>query len=379
MAPCRREFRGHLRRIRAPEKLVTERERRNAEYAARDRLVGVPAQLVLDRGQRDALARVGHSKRRGELRPLDRQVGEPAVAPDETEDAVHRLRRRIARDGEPQQRQRIEWMLRRELERNGEPPCLPQAETVGERPLGGDLGRAFLPMRAEQAGEQDRLVPNRDPWRERSELLALQIGERRNEIEIPVGDHPALNGLGATSASGSLRRPCATRRERRPHRELRRIVKDAPGGDLVQRAKASRAHTRDRIEDADADARRRDAFAGVPRMLSGILAQDPPTLAAFGRCAAPCGRTTRPCAREARGRCASAAAARARSADSPARAGVLGRPGGAHADCGSGDFAASARATRDTGGRPRKSEMNCPAARSVVRSTPVSMPMPSSK
>src|SRR5256885_7294055 len=42
-------------------------------------------------------------------------------------------------------------------------------------------------------------------------------------------------------------------------------------------------------------------------------------------------------------------------------------------------FAASARATRDTGARPRQSEINFPAARSAVMSTPVSRPRPSSK
>src|SRR5205085_6848524 len=42
----------------------------------------------------------------------------------------------------------------------------------------------------------------------------------------------------------------------------------------------------------------------------------------------------------------------------------------------SGALTASARATRDTGGRPRYSEMNSPAMRSLVMSTPVSMPSP---
>src|SRR5207253_9552676 len=44
---------------------------------------------------------------------------------------------------------------------------------------------------------------------------------------------------------------------------------------------------------------------------------------------------------------------------------------------GNGSLAFSARATRETGARPRKSETNWPAMRSRVMSTPVSMPRPS--
>src|SRR5262249_21795921 len=47
------------------------------------------------------------------------------------------------------------------------------------------------------------------------------------------------------------------------------------------------------------------------------------------------------------------------------------------AAAGSGSFASSARATRETGVRPRNSEMYLPASRSRVMSTPVSMPNPS--
>src|SRR5437773_3473522 len=44
-----------------------------------------------------------------------------------------------------------------------------------------------------------------------------------------------------------------------------------------------------------------------------------------------------------------------------------------------GSLASNARATRDTGARPRKLEMYWPARRNRVMSTPVSMPKPSSK
>ena len=62
--------------------------------------------------------------------PFDRQVGQAPVAPDEAEDAVHRLAASQSQAmREAQQRQRIERMLGRKLERNAELLRLPDARS----------------------------------------------------------------------------------------------------------------------------------------------------------------------------------------------------------------------------------------------------------
>ena len=137
-ASCARRRPATRRRARTPGRRSGSRRRRSRPPSPSRRRprtarspiasVGTPntpraiASSVLRRsssltsGRRDARRR--RRARRassGELRPLDRQIGQPAVAPDEAEDPVHRVRRAVAGDREAQQRQRIERMLGRKL------------------------------------------------------------------------------------------------------------------------------------------------------------------------------------------------------------------------------------------------------------------------
>ncbi len=171
----------------APEQFAAHRERRHAEHAARDRLVGFAAQCVLDGAVGDPRFRIGNAEPIGEIDPLDRKVRQPAVAPDETEDLRDRVEPGIARDREPQQRQRIERVRVRKPERDAERLRLPHDEPVGEHALGRNLRRSLLAVRVEDGREQHGMGPYRR--RMRLQAFALQVRERRDEIEIPVGDH----------------------------------------------------------------------------------------------------------------------------------------------------------------------------------------------
>src|SRR5438105_9925745 len=117
---------------------------------------------------------------------------------------------------------------------------------------------------------------------------------------------------------GPLRKMC-------PHIASLAIGEYAPCGDLVERSQAADAQAGRLVDPAYVDARRRHPPAcGLVGCMGphacGLIGQ-------FGRCAAPRGGVIR----------------------------ALRRLGGAH---GSGSFAFNARATREAGGRARKSEMN---------------------
>ena len=73
-----------------------------------------------------------------------------------------------------------------ELERYPELPCLPDDEAISETPFGGNLRRADGVVSLEQAGEQHRPVAHAKRALERGQLLALQIRERRDKVEVPV-------------------------------------------------------------------------------------------------------------------------------------------------------------------------------------------------
>ena len=151
---------------------------------------------------------------------------------------------------------------------------------------------------------------------ERRKLLTLQIGKRESRVPLSA---PHCRPSVPPSVF-----PSALRFGRRKHSFARRACRSLhacpaqesiPARNLIERAKASAAQSRHRVDDAHADARR-------------------------GR---------RPRDRDA-----------AHDALGPAR----------------GSLASSARATRETGRRPRKSQMKWPAMRSPVMSTPVSGPQP---
>ena len=176
----------HRGRVGAPEQLVADRQRRYAEYAARNGVVGVPAQRVLDLGAGDALRSIGETELGGQLGPFDRQIPQASVAPDETEDRAHRFGRTIGRNRQPQQRQRIERMDGRELERYPELTCLPDDEPVGKAAFRGNLRRAEGVVCLEQAGEQHGPVAHAKRALERGQLLALKIRKRRDKVKVPV-------------------------------------------------------------------------------------------------------------------------------------------------------------------------------------------------
>jgi hypothetical protein len=168
----------HRRRIGAPEQRFADRQCRHAEYTARNRFVGVSPQRRLDFRRLDACRRVGHVNFGHQLGPFDRQVADPAVTPDKTEDAPDDVRVGISRDGESQQGKRVERMHRRKLERHADALRLPGDELIGKAPLGGDFGRPLVSVRLEQAGEQHRPVAHADRALELRQLLALQVRER---------------------------------------------------------------------------------------------------------------------------------------------------------------------------------------------------------
>ena len=114
---------GHRRRVGAPEELVADRERRHAEHAARDRLVGVAAQLVLHLRRRRSARR--RRARRGRATSSAHSIGRSGRRPSRQTKRKIRCTASgvaVAGDREAQQRQRIERMLGRELERDAELP-----------------------------------------------------------------------------------------------------------------------------------------------------------------------------------------------------------------------------------------------------------------
>ena len=82
-----------------------------------------------------------------------------------------------------------------------------------------DLGRSLLPVGVEERREHDRMRPHRRGVR--LEPFALQVGERGNEIEVPVGDRrhgsirPARGNRRATRCAAPHRQACSTPRSRR--------------------------------------------------------------------------------------------------------------------------------------------------------------------
>src|SRR6516225_12482363 len=80
-------------------------------------------------------------------------------------------------------------MLGRKAHRNAEALRLPEAKAIGERALRRDLGGPALSVCVEDRGKEHGSIADRHLRRQRPEPLALQERERRDEIEIPVGDH----------------------------------------------------------------------------------------------------------------------------------------------------------------------------------------------
>ena len=113
--------------------------------------------------------------------------------------------------------------------------------------LRGISAGPLWPCAASRPREQHRAIADAGLRPEQAQLFALQVRERRDEIEVPVGG-------GHRGSCG-----CRLRRagEQRPYRALLLVVQDAPHGDLVERALAASAPAACRVHHADADAGRR--------------------------------------------------------------------------------------------------------------------------
>ena len=143
----------------------------------------------------------------------------------------------------------------RKLERNAKRLGLPDDEAIREHALRGDFRRALLAVRIEDRGEQHRVRPYR--CRVRLQALALQVGERRHEIEIPVGDHRSVARRRAPRGDRAATTRAARRRRACPTTAISSSVRRQPTQRPV-----------DVIHPADADARRRNRTFDTAGMLT---------------------------------------------------------------------------------------------------------------
>jgi len=130
-------------------------------------------------GERDA----AFGQQAAERVVVGRQV---AVAPDEREQPLHDLQRVPEHDRQPEQSQRNERVHRRKRERDAVRVREPGDVLEGPAALGRDLGRTGVPEVLEQPGEQHRPARDARLRGEFAELRALQVGERRDEVEVPL-------------------------------------------------------------------------------------------------------------------------------------------------------------------------------------------------
>src|SRR4030095_9758409 len=109
-----------------------------------------------------------------------------------TEDEVERLLDLrsfcIERNQQTLRRQRIERMARRHPEWNPLRRCDPGAVPIGVQALAGQLGRAFVFPMPQQPGEEHRNWYHLERRMQTPELPQLQVAERRDDIEEPLGD-----------------------------------------------------------------------------------------------------------------------------------------------------------------------------------------------
>ncbi len=77
-------------------------------------------------------------------------------------------------------------MHSRSAQRYAFAPRLPKHVAVGEFALARNFGGTFLAVRVEDRGEQDRHRFDRPFLHQAFHFLPMQVGERRDEIEIPA-------------------------------------------------------------------------------------------------------------------------------------------------------------------------------------------------
>ena len=182
----------HVRDVFAPKKLVVDHERRDAEDAPMNCLVGTVAQSLLDRRVTDTSLDIAHPEAGGEGAQALWVLAVVSHSPNVAKYRAHRRRIGIEGDREPQHTERVEGMAGRRLERNT-PPCRePVTVAICLASLGRYLGRPFtLPM-AKQTREQDRLHAHIQPWRQfRPEALRrMEAGRPDTERIHSLCDDP---------------------------------------------------------------------------------------------------------------------------------------------------------------------------------------------
>jgi hypothetical protein len=118
-----------------------------------------------------------------------------AFAPDEIVGGLHRRARRAERDQEALPVQRIEGMARRQAEGN---PVLrggPHATAVGMQALRRHLRRTLVVPVLEQAGEEHGNELDVERRMQFAESLEMEIGVRRNDVEVPAGGNALRHAL----------------------------------------------------------------------------------------------------------------------------------------------------------------------------------------
>jgi hypothetical protein len=120
-----------------------------------------------------------------EQRPFRGKVA--ALAKDEIEGRIDRRARRAERDQQALSVQRIEGMARRHAEGNAMLGGGPHATAVGMQTLRRQFRRTLVVPVLEQAGEEHGNELDVERRMQLAEALQVQVGERRDEVEIPAG------------------------------------------------------------------------------------------------------------------------------------------------------------------------------------------------
>jgi hypothetical protein len=184
----------HRRRVVAPEQRVADLQRRHAEHPGSDRGVGVRAQLQFHRIAGERACRIVHAERARRLVELGGGGAAASIAPQVIED--RRRCRPVAAGGDakPQRGERIERMHGREAQRHARALGRPLHKAISELALARNLGRPELAVMLENGTEHDRLGHDVQAPAKRQDRRQLEIGERRNEVEIPEGGHAGRRG-----------------------------------------------------------------------------------------------------------------------------------------------------------------------------------------
>ncbi|KAG1083816.1 hypothetical protein G6F63_014552 [Rhizopus arrhizus] len=144
------------------------------------------ARLLLDRRLGDGTVGILDAQPRGRLAQRIGTVGGVAVAPDPVEQHIHRLCAGAGGQAQAQRRQRVERMARRESQGRTLGLRGPQQLAVDETTLGGNLGRTEVAQVMQHRTEGNRHRLDLRELRQLLQLLPVQVGIRRDEVEVPA-------------------------------------------------------------------------------------------------------------------------------------------------------------------------------------------------